>query len=68
MSDDFPIANTRCPLCGAFNQCVPAQAATFDVDCWCRSVTINTEVLAAIPSEQLNKACLCPRCAGAVVE
>jgi hypothetical protein len=62
------LANTRCPLCGAFNFCVPAQATSFDVDCWCRSAKIDAEVLAAIPPEQLNKACLCPGCAGAMVE
>lgn len=61
------LANTRCPLCGAFNQCVLAQAVTLDADCWCRSATISAEVLAAIPPEQLNQACLCPRCAGVVV-
>lgn len=61
-----PLANTICPLCGGSNQCAPASAGTFDIECWCTKAVISPEALAQIPSEQVDKACLCPRCASGV--
>lgn len=58
-----PLANTRCPLCGADNQCAPARCGSFEVECWCRTVQIAPQVLAQIPEQQRGLACLCPRCA-----
>lgn len=66
-----PTANTtpeaqRCPLCGGFNQCAPAQSGDLTSECWCRTARIAPEVLARIPVDQKMKACLCPACAGLV--
>ena len=55
-----------CPLCGGANQCAPASAGTLDVECWCTKAVISPEALARIPADLVNKACLCPRCAGGV--
>lgn len=57
------LANPTCPLCGAANQCAPASTGRLDVPCWCSTVQIDPQALARVPPEQLNKACLCPRCA-----
>ena len=57
------LANHECPLCGGANHCAPAQAGTLNVECWCSKTTISAEALARVPAEQINKACLCPRCA-----
>ena len=56
-------AAQRCPLCGGFNQCVPAQTGELGADCWCRTTRIAPEVLARVPADQRMKACLCPACA-----
>ncbi len=63
-----PLPNLICPLCGGSNECAPAKAGNFDVECWCKSATISPEALQAIPADLINKACLCPRCAGLVPE
>lgn len=53
-----------CPLCGGANQCAPASSGTLDVPCWCTKATIDREALARVPKAFVDKACLCPRCAG----
>ncbi|MEO8299958.1 MAG: cysteine-rich CWC family protein [Burkholderiales bacterium] len=59
-------AAQRCPLCGGFNQCTPAQTGQFADDCWCRTTRIAPEVLARIPAGLRLQACLCPACATGV--
>ena len=57
---------TRCPLCGASNQCVMAGspgAGDPALPCWCTQVTIERAQLARIPEAARNRACLCPACA-----
>ncbi|MBV4454340.1 MULTISPECIES: cysteine-rich CWC family protein [Pseudomonas] len=54
---------TLCPACGARNACTLADPQTVDQACWCYGVSIDPAVLEALPPEQRNKACLCPRCA-----
>ncbi|MCC6075219.1 cysteine-rich CWC family protein [Pseudomonas sp. GCM10022188] len=61
-----PLANHICPLCGGANQCAPARAGTFAVDCWCKTASISPEALAQVPEELVGKACLCPRCAAGI--
>lgn len=58
-----PLPNTVCPVCGGSNHCAPAAAGTFDVECWCTKAIIRPEALARVPANQIDKACLCPRCA-----
>jgi hypothetical protein len=60
---------TRCPLCGASNQCVMAGspgAGDPALPCWCTQVAFDRAQLARIPDAARNKACLCPACAVAV--
>lgn len=63
MSELTPLPNSTCPLCGGANQCAPARAGTFDVECWCRTTPVRPEALARVAPEQRGQACLCPRCA-----
>ncbi|MEB0206210.1 cysteine-rich CWC family protein [Pseudomonas sp. CCC3.1] len=56
-------APNLCPACGARNDCSMASAETKDQPCWCYSVSIDPQILQALPLEQRNSACLCPRCA-----
>jgi hypothetical protein len=45
------------------NDCALADPASAARACWCYAVSIDPGVLEALPDEQRNKACLCPRCA-----
>ncbi len=54
---------SRCPACGASNQCSLANPKTAAQACWCYSVAIDPAVLERLPSALRNVACLCPRCA-----
>lgn len=58
-----PLPHPTCPLCGAANQCAPASAGTFSVDCWCTGASISTESLSRVPVAMRGKACLCASCA-----
>jgi len=55
-------ANT-CPCCGRSNRCTQAGTEAPVSQCWCFTVTVDRQVLDALPAEQRNRACLCPRCA-----
>ncbi|NBB11061.1 cysteine-rich CWC family protein [Pseudomonas sp. SLFW] len=57
-----------CPVCGQSNRCTLADPRTAGLACWCFTETIDPTVLAALPDDIRNKACLCPRCAGLVEE
>ncbi|MBX9762790.1 MAG: cysteine-rich CWC family protein [Pseudomonadaceae bacterium] len=59
---------THCPNCGQLNQCAQAQASTPFSTCWCFNLVISRERLSALPAEQLNRSCLCPRCAQGLPE
>ncbi|MDZ5601203.1 cysteine-rich CWC family protein [Pseudomonas sp. RP23018S] len=52
-----------CPACGGRNDCSLADPQRATQACWCYSVSIDPAVLAALPPEQRNNRCLCPRCA-----
>ena len=49
-----------CPVCGRPNEC--GGAASKD-RCWCSTVTIPHEALAAVPADARHRICICPRCA-----
>lgn len=59
-----PLANTLCPLCGGANQCMPATTGSFEGECWCTRAVISADALAKVPKQLIDRACLCPRCAG----
>ncbi|HDY97436.1 MAG TPA: DNA or RNA helicase of superfamily II [Pseudomonas sabulinigri] len=55
-----------CPLCGNANQCDLAATADSSAPCWCFSTPISKEALARVPTDQVDKTCLCPRCAAGI--
>jgi hypothetical protein len=50
---------TRCPLCGARNQCGLTAGAK---DCWCFAQVVSWQPPPTLPSEILGSACLCRPC------
>ena len=52
-----------CPACGASNDCSMANPETVEQPCWCYGVTIDPEIIRALPLSQRDLTCLCPRCA-----
>ncbi len=60
---DVPQPRRTCPLCGSANECAPAAAGSFEVECWCTRVSIDPQVLAEVPPALRGIACLCRACA-----
>lgn len=56
-----------CPLCGASNDCAMAAGDRSVADCWCIRAKLQPEVLARVPAEKQNRACVCQGCATGVV-
>jgi prepilin-type N-terminal cleavage/methylation domain-containing protein/prepilin-type processing-associated H-X9-DG protein len=57
-----PVNPANCPLCGGPNAC---QLCSLDVHkgpCWCTSVEFPEALLARVPVESRNRACLCRSC------
>lgn len=51
---------SRCPLCGASNQC----GATLGLaTCWCMEATIPAALIEQVPSAAQGVACVCRACA-----
>jgi len=42
-----------------------ASTDTAHLPCWCYSVSIDPQIIRALPLEQRDQSCLCPRCANA---
>ena len=57
-----------CPLCGQSNSCAQQGQAQAVSQCWCFTVQIDPNQLQKLRPEQLNQACLCPRCSQALAE
>ncbi|HWP10817.1 MAG TPA: cysteine-rich CWC family protein [Ramlibacter sp.] len=58
---------SRCPLCGAANQCameVERVTGAQQPPCWCTQADFTGELLAQLPAEVRGQACICPACAG----
>jgi hypothetical protein len=51
-----------CPLCGKPNQCQLCTEAAYKGPCWCARVQIPEALLARVPAELRNKACICREC------
>ena len=51
-----------CPLCGAANECQLCSPAAHKGACWCASVKIPEALLAHVPENLRNRACLCRHC------
>ncbi|HUR88572.1 MAG TPA: cysteine-rich CWC family protein [Ramlibacter sp.] len=56
----------RCPLCGQANQCaMEIERVTGDKQppCWCTQADFSRDILARVPQDATDRACICPACA-----
>ncbi|MDD5336177.1 MAG: cysteine-rich CWC family protein [Rhodoferax sp.] len=65
----IPAVNPRlCPLCGQVNQCameVERATGVKQPPCWCTEASFDAALLASIPEQARDKACICAACAQA---
>jgi prepilin-type N-terminal cleavage/methylation domain-containing protein/prepilin-type processing-associated H-X9-DG protein len=61
---DFHNPNS-CPLCGGANECQLCSPAAYKGPCWCAQTQIPEALLAQVPPELKNKACICRSCVSA---
>jgi hypothetical protein len=54
-----PLNAPLCPVCGQPNACAVSATGTFEAECWCRSVTFSEDLLAQVPPNLKNMACIC---------
>ncbi|HUA66694.1 MAG TPA: cysteine-rich CWC family protein [Alphaproteobacteria bacterium] len=52
----------RCPLCGNPNNCQLCATDPYKGPCWCAKVEIPDALLAQVPLDLRNKACICRHC------
>ncbi|HEY1786613.1 MAG TPA: cysteine-rich CWC family protein [Verrucomicrobiae bacterium] len=52
----------RCPLCGNPNHCQLCAIDPHKGPCWCAKVEIPDALLARVPHDMRNKACICRDC------
>jgi len=51
-----------CPLCGGANECQLCTQVAGKGLCWCFNVTLPEALLARVPENSRNRACLCHNC------
>ena len=51
-----------CPLCGRENRCAMEADPTSSTPCWCTPLAIPRSLLALLPEEARNRACICREC------
>lgn len=56
--------DASCPLCSGPNDCAMASGRAVTT-CWCIRTPIPAPVLARIPADKVNSACVCLQCATA---
>ena len=61
-SNDSSLNAALCPLCGRPNACQLCTTAAYKGPCWCATVSIPDELLARVPADQRNRACICQNC------
>ena len=47
-----------CPICGKKNNCQFEKKE----DCWCKNITISSDLLKQVPNKAQGKACICIDC------
>ena len=52
----------QCPLCGAANECQLCSPAAYKGQCWCARIEIPGKLLARVPENFRNRACICKNC------
>lgn len=66
MASPAAVDPQRCPLCGQGNRCAQEEARATGLPqppCWCTRATFSAELLARIPAEARQRACVCAACA-----
>ncbi|MEY4911430.1 MAG: hypothetical protein RL761_1093 [Pseudomonadota bacterium] len=61
-----PATANKCPLCGHVNQCameIERETGLKQAPCWCTGVNFDADLLARVPAEKRNLACICEKCA-----
>lgn len=56
----------HCPLCGQPNRCameIERETGIPQGACWCVSTVFTPELLARVPAQAQNRACICAACA-----
>jgi hypothetical protein len=59
---------TVCPLCGQTNRCafeLERETGVPQGPCWCTQVDFSADLIARVPAQARNIACICPNCARA---
>jgi hypothetical protein len=56
------IAPERCPLCGGLNDCQLCATGAYKGPCWCTTAAIPEALIAQIPPDLRNRACICRNC------
>ncbi|MBC5785550.1 cysteine-rich CWC family protein [Ramlibacter sp. USB13] len=59
-------APSRCPLCGAANRCameLERETGLPQGPCWCTQAAFGADLLACVPPEAKDRACICQNCA-----
>ena len=51
-----------CPLCGGANDCQLASPVAYKGPCWCAHEEFSAELLARVPENFRNRACICRSC------
>ena len=57
---------SACPLCGQSNRCameIEKIEGQKQAACWCTGASFSAELLAQVPPNSQNKACICADCA-----
>ena len=53
---------SRCPLCGGPNDCQLCTPGMHKGPCWCVKMEMSAALLARVPEEFRNRACICQNC------
>jgi prepilin-type N-terminal cleavage/methylation domain-containing protein/prepilin-type processing-associated H-X9-DG protein len=53
---------SQCPLCGGANKCQLCSPAAHKGPCWCAHFEMPAELLARVPENFRNRACICRDC------
>jgi hypothetical protein len=65
-NDAATLVPTRCPLCGETNRCameLARETGEPQGPCWCTQAEFSPALLARVPAEARDRACICPGCA-----
>jgi len=60
------VVTNLCPLCGQPNRCameLERETGVAQGPCWCTRVDFGAELLARVPAQARDQACICPSCA-----